>query len=205
MNLKESFRYQNFLEYMLRQATDSLCVKDHAFTTVKTHHKNKANPDAQDMEELVETEPFAPNDEVIRFLEWIIAERRNLSEEISKAKRSVVFDIDAAIEANKFRQAANQAIKRLLSYKESKKVDLGKDFKFNGEGVQLPYYYEVETVTKKAFDSDNAKNVMHYIIMESDKVSAEIDAALINTQVNYEPRFDVNDTFEDVMAEFSAE
>ena len=203
MNLKESFRYQNFLENMLHQATGSLCVRDHAFTTVKMHHKNKANPDAEDMEEQVETEPFSPNDEVIRFLEWIIAERLSLSEAISEAKYSIGFDLDAAIEANKFRQSVNQAIKRLLSFKESKKVDLGKDFKFNGEGNQMPYFYEIETVTKRAFDEANAKEVMRSIIMEADKVSAEIDAALINTQVNYEPKFDVNDTFEDVMAEFS--
>ena len=37
---------------------------------------------------------------------------------------------------------------------------------------------------------------------EADKASAEIDSAMINSVVDYEPRFDVNETFEDVMAEF---
>ena len=39
---------------------------------------------------------------------------------------------------------------------------------------------------------------------KADKVSAEIDAALINTQVEYEPPFNVNDSFDDVMEEFLA-
>lgn len=40
------------------------------------------------------------------------------------------------------------------------------------------------------------------MITAADKTSAEIDSAMINTVVDYNPVFDVNDSFEDVMSEF---
>ena len=43
---------------------------------------------------------------------------------------------------------------------------------------------------------------MRNLIQDADKTSAEIDAAMINTQVEYDAPFDVNDSFEDVMTEF---
>lgn len=43
---------------------------------------------------------------------------------------------------------------------------------------------------------------MRDMISAADKTSAEIDAAMINTVVEYEPVYDVNESFDDVMAEF---
>ena len=43
---------------------------------------------------------------------------------------------------------------------------------------------------------------MREMISKADEVSAAIDAAMINTKVDYEPVFDVNETFDDVMTDF---
>ena len=43
---------------------------------------------------------------------------------------------------------------------------------------------------------------MKEIISDADKTSSEIDAAKVNTKVEYTPVFDVNDSFEDVMNAF---
>ena len=51
MNLKESFRYQNFLESMMGEAGSSLIERTHAQEISKKHLRSKANPDAQDIEE----------------------------------------------------------------------------------------------------------------------------------------------------------
>lgn len=42
------------------------------------------------------------------------------------------------------------------------------------------------------------------MITAADTNSTLIDMALINTKVDYEPKFDVNDSFEDVMESFIA-
>lgn len=202
MNLKESFRYQNFLDRMMRDACYSVQNSDHAFTITKVHNKTKANPDATDLSEVVEVDDFAPNDDVIRFMAWLIAEREKLTKAISAAKVAVGFDIDAAVETNKFRQQANQAVKRMLAQRAIKRTERGQDYKFNAEGNQMPYYYEIEVTSTEAYDKAKSKDFMRSVIAEADKASADIDSAMINSTVDYEPRFDVNESFEDVMAEF---
>lgn len=204
MNLKESFRYQNFLDGKLNDARYSISDRTHALKVTKVHLKKKANPDAEDITEVVEVEEFIPNDDVIAFMCWLVAERQKLTEAICAAKVSLGFSLDAAIEANKFRQYTASAVKGMLKYTPSKKTEQGRDYKFNVEGNQTPYYYDIETSFEEAFTRDSAKKVVRDMITAADKTSAEIDSAMINTVVDYTPVFDVNDSFEDVMAEFIA-
>lgn len=204
MNLKESFRYQNFLDGKLNDARYSISDRTHALKVTKVHLKKKANPDAEDITEVVEVEEFIPNDDVIAFMCWLVAERQKLTEAICAAKASLGFSLDAAIEANKFRQYTASAVKGMLKYTPSKKTEQGRDYKFNVEGNQTPYYYDIETSFEEAFTRDSAKKVVRDMITAADKTSAEIDSAMINTVVDYTPVFDVNDSFEDVMAEFIA-
>lgn len=202
MNLKESFRYQNFLDKMMRMACYSIQNNDHAFKITKVHNKSKANPDATDLSEVVEVDDFYPNDDVIRFMGWLIEEREKLTKAISAAKVAVEFDIDAAVETNKFRQQANQAIKCMLAHRAIKRTERGQDYKFNAEGNQMPYYYEIEVTSTEAYDKEKSKDFMRSVISEADKTSADIDSAMINSIVDYEVKFDVNESFEDIMAEF---
>lgn len=202
MNLKESFRYQNFLDSMLTNARCSIEDRDHALLVTKSHLKSKANPDAADVIETVEVDDFFPNDAVVAFMVWLVDEREKLTRAICEAKNSLDFSLDAAVEANKFRQTLHASIKRMLRFTPSKKIEKGQDYKFNAEGNQMPYVYDIETSAEEAFNRSEAKEIMREMITTADTVSSEIDAAMINTTVNYEPKFDVNDTFEDAMSEF---
>lgn len=204
MNLKESFRYQNFLDMMMRAASASIQQRDHCLKVTKTHLRNKANPDASDVTETVEGEVFFANDDVVAFMAWLVKEREKLTTAIGAAKASIGFDIDAAIETNKFRQTVNGSIKNMLRYTPTKRVEQGRDYKFNVEGNQTPYIYEIEVVSEEAYDKTGAKTLMREMISKADEVSAAIDAAMINTKVDYEPVFDVNETFDDVMTDFLA-
>lgn len=206
MNLKESFRYQTFLGGLMRDASSSIITKDHCLITEKEHLRNEANPDAENITEtIVPEDHFYPNDTVIEFLEWLVAERSKLSEAIGRAKSEVGFDIDAAIETNKFRQNVASSIREMLRRKPTKKKERGTGYKFNAEGNQIEYHYDVNVSAKPNYDTDNAKCVMRYMITEADKTSSEIDAALINTEVDYTPIYDVNESFDDVMAMFEAQ
>lgn len=205
MNLKESFRYQKFLENMMHSASISIQTRDHCLKITKTHLKSKANSDAEDLTEVVECESaFSPNDDVVAFMVWLVEEREKLTTAIGKAKASVGFDIDAAVETNKFRQLLSGSVKGMLRYTPSKKTEQGRDYKFNVEGNQTPYIYDIEVVTEEAYDRAVAKKTMRDMISAADKTSADIDAAMINTVVEYEPVYDVNESFDDVMAEFIA-
>lgn len=202
MNLKESFRYQNFLDSMMRSAVASISQREHCLTITKTHLRNKVNPDAEDMVETVEVEAFYHNDDVLDFLEFLVNEKSVLTQKINQAKAAIDIDIDAAIESNKFRQSISGTIKNMMRYQPRKTTEQGRDYKFNVEGNQTTYYYDIEIESVDSYDRNKAKNLMRNLIAEADKNSTAIDAALINTQVDYEPKFDVNENFEDVMEAF---
>lgn len=202
MNLKESFRYQNFLENMLAYAGNSLTDREHSLTITKNHLRKKANAEAEDMMETVDVGEFFKNDDVLKFMTMLVEERSKLTNAIGKAKASIGFDLDAAIETNKFRQTVANRVKTMLRFTASKRTERGTDYKFNVEGNQTQYYYDIEVKANEAFDRSVAKDTMRKLILEADKVSAEIDSAMINTMVEYDASFNVNDSFEDVMTDF---
>lgn len=204
MNLKESFRYQNFLEGVMAEAGSSLTNREHSLATTKRHLRHKANPEADDMVETVDVGDFYKNDDVLSFMLMLVEEREKLTTAIGRAKASVGFDIDAAVETNKFRQLLAARTKAMLRFSASKRIEQGCDYKFNVEGNQTKYIYDIEVEAAEAFDRDRAKDVVREIMSKADRMSAEIDAALINTRVEYEPPFNVNDSFDDVMEEFLA-
>lgn len=204
MNLKESFRYQNFLENMLAYAGNSLTDREHSLTITKNHFRKKANAEAEDMIETVDVGEFFKNDDVLKFMTMLVEERSKLTNAIGKAKASIGFDLDAAIETNKFRQTVANRVKTMLRFTASKRTERGTDYKFNVEGNQTQYYYDIEVEANEAFDRSVAKDTMRKLILEADKVSAEIDSAMINTMVEYDAPFNVNDSFEDVMTDFLA-
>lgn len=147
---------------------------------------------------------FHKNDDVLRFMLYIIEEREKLTFAISQAKASIGFDLDAAVETNKLRQTVSRNINMMLRYKGTKRTERGTDYKFNAEGNQTPYYYDIEVVTEENFNRAQAKSAAQSVITKADEVSAAIDAALINTRVDYEIPFNVNDSFDDAMADFLA-
>lgn len=203
MNLKESFRYQKFLNELIDNAADSVQARNHCLKTTKIHKRNAANPEVEDMIEEVQCpDAFYPNDDVIEFMLSLIEEKRKLSEAIGAAKSVIDFDLDAAVESNKQRQYMARVLKCMLRYTPSTNTETCKDYKFNAEGNQMPYFYNVDVVTTEAYSRTSAKEAMKKISAEADVVSAKIDTAMINAVVDYNPPYDVNDSFEDAMAEF---
>ena len=203
MNLKEAFRYQNFLDTLMTDASYSIQNREHCLITTKKHLRSKANPEAVDTEEIVDAGDFYSNDIVLGFMQYLIGEREKLSTAIGEAKMSLGFDLDAAVATNKFRQRLSNSVRSILRYTAPKKrIEQGQDYRFNIEGNQTPYIYDVEVTVEAAYDTASAKEVMRSVNEKADKVSAMIDAAMINTTVNYNPTFDVNDDFNDVMERF---
>lgn len=205
MNLKEAFRYQNFLDAMMERAQDSVSTGEHAYQVTKKHLKKAANPNAEDLIETVEPiEPFVPNDDTIRFMLWLTEERGRLTTAIDNTKKALDCDIDAAIEQNKFRQRAANGIKSMLYHKPTKGKEIGTDYMINGEGNQVPYKYTIEVERQEAFDRERAKDVVRNLLAEADAISTLIDSTMINSEVEYETGLNPSDEYDDVLAWFLA-
>ena len=203
MNLKEAFRYQKFLDRMMHSAATSIQRTDHCLLTKKEHLKSAYNQEEKDMTEVIETDPFVDNDTVIKFIIWLINEKETLSMAIGDAKRNAEIDIDAMIEGNKFRQKASMAISYMLDKKPRQHQENGIGYKFNADGEQKSYYYKIDVSEEELFDRIADKQILRDLNFESEETSAAVDSCMTNTIVNYTPVFSVNESYEDVIADFS--
>lgn len=199
MNLKEAFRYQNFLDELLGTAYSYLNNKNFVVSTVETHLKSQVNPDAKD--EVIEVQKpydveFTPND-LIDFVVKIINEKERLSNIISDAKMRTEIDIDVAIALNKKKQGFARVLQSLSDIKSGEKVKNASDYKFNTDGNQISYYYKINEVTKIDFDRNDVRGLYKKLLKETDEVSTKLDSILINTELDFDPNWDLNDSFEE--------
>lgn len=201
MNLKESYRYANFLNNLLAKAYEYLNNKSFVTTTVQEHMRSKVNPDASN-ETLTVVKPydveFTPND-IINFVVKVLNEKEKLAEAISVAKASAEIDIDNAIALNKKKQGFVSILNKIANYKPSERTTQSVGRKFNVEGNQTTYYYDVIEKTSIDFDRNAVRGLAKKLLKETDEVSAKLDSIEINTYLSFEPSFDINDTFEDLV------
>ncbi|MDR0906905.1 MAG: hypothetical protein LBN00_12185 [Oscillospiraceae bacterium] len=205
MNLKESFRYQNFLEGLLTTAGRYLSETDYVTTTKREHLRGAASPGAQDETLVVATEkPFDCGvNTLIDFTVHIVDEKELLGAAISAAKKSCPIDIDSAIAMNRSRQNVNLLMERLAGVKSREIDSTGHDYRLNNEGNQTSYVYKIKEVVTIDFDRNKVKGIAKALARKSDEVSAELDGLVLSAVVVYTPKYDINDTFEDVLAAFA--
>lgn len=201
MNLKESYRYANYLDKLLSAAYRCLQNKGFVTTTKQNHMRSKANSEAAD--EVIEVQKpydadFSPND-VIDFAVKVLAEKERLADAVAEAKAGTEINIDNAVAMNKKKQAFVSVLNSLADMKASEKTTTGRAYKFNVAGDQVPYTYEVAETTSIDFNRNDVRNLVKKYLKETDEVSAKLDAIEINTIVNHVPLFDVNDNFEELV------
>lgn len=201
MNLKESYRYANYLDDLLNTSHTYLRNKGFITTTKQNHLRSKANTDAQD--EIVEVQKpydveFTPMN-VIDFVVKVIDEKEKLANAIAVAKANTDINIDNAIAMNKKKQGFVSVLNGMVGIKATEKQTTGRDYKFDVNGEQKPYTYPVTEVTSISFDRDDVKGLIKKYNKVCDEVSAKLDEIEITTVVEFNPQFDINDTFEDLV------
>ena len=201
MNLKESYRYANYLDSLLRRAYTYLGNTGFVTTTVEEHLRSKSNPDVDD--ETIEVQKpydveFTPN-QVIDFVVKVLDEKEKLSEAIAEAKSTTEINIDNAISMNKKKQGFVSVLNGIADIKPSETKTTSKSYKFDINGEQKPYVYDVNRKTSINFDRNDVRKLVKKYLKETDEISSKLDLIEITTQVDIEPRFDVNDKFEELV------
>ena len=202
MNLKESYRYANYLDTLLNTAYHYLQNKGFVTTTKQNHLRSKANSEAVD--EVIDVQKpydvdFSPND-IIDFVVGAITEKELLSDAIAKAKTGTEINIDNAVAMNKKKQGFISVLNGIANLKPSEKVTQGTDYKFNQQdGNQIRYYYNIEETTTIDFNRNDVKALIKKYSKECDDISAKLDAIEINTTIDFVPKYDITDTFEDLV------
>ena len=201
MNLKESYRYANYLDGLLNTAYSYLRSKGFVTTTKQNHLRSKSNSEALD--EVIDVPKsydvdFTPND-LIDFVVKVLNEKESLVNAIADAKSKTEINIDNAISMNKKKQEFVSVLNSLANIKTGERQKSGSDYKFNAEGNQIQYCYTVLETTSIDFDRNDVRALSKKYLKETDDISSKLDAIEINTILDFEPKFDVNSTFEEAV------
>ena len=203
MNLKEAFRYQNKLQRLMEEA-QSILGRDRNVTKVQnTSLRHKVNPEDADevTVEMPDTEYAEQITEIVVFLMYLLEEKSRLGQAIRQAKQQLDMDFDGEISLNAKRQEMASLFRHMGDIRCSENVypGAGTGYKFNAEGNQVSYRCDLKKVTTINFDRNKVRAFTTALGKKSDEISAQLDMAMVNTQVHYTAPFDVNDTFCEVL------
>ena len=206
MNLKEAFRFQNKLQSLMDEA-ERILADDRNITQVKvTAPYKKAMPE-QENETTVEPAPseYADHiDAVAAFLLHLLGEREKLSRAIRAAKERQEMDMDSEVSLNSTRQSLASFFRHMVDLRNSEKLLPGgaTGYRFNAEGNQVPFRCDAKRVVTIHYDRNRVRSYLKQLTEKSDQVSAQLDRCLINSQVDYDAPFDVNDSFAAVFGDY---
>lgn len=216
ISIKDAGRYANYLENIISNVESTIWNPVNYMRTSENHLRSKANADAAD--EVVNV----PVNRVFKtqvhnlahLINKLIDEKLMLAMAIEKAKSTTTIQweengqklpIDTAVEySKKLRSFAGQYLLRLNNAKttETKKTTYGQ--KFNVEGNQVNYAYIVETKEEVDFDKTIVRDLYKKSLEKADKISSLIDTAMSAQIIDFEPKYDIHDNFEEIIAQYEA-
>lgn len=211
MNLKEAFRFQNKLQSMMDEAQAILGVTSNVTKVQNTYLRHKVMAEAED-ETTVDTPSTEYGEkitELAEFLLHLMTEREKLSAAIYKAKSNLELSagLDGEVSLNRKRQEVANLFRHMVSLRNGEVLitNGGTGYRFNNEGNQVSYRCDVKRVTTINFDRNKVRKMCADLSKKSDETSTALDAALVNTVVEYETPFDVNETFAEAFEAYQTE
>ena len=206
MNLKEAFRYQNKIQRLMDEAEILLRNERNVTKVTNTALRHKANPEAEDETtlEIPDIEYVDQITEMTSFLLFLLDQHERLSYAIRAAKQRMDLDFDSEVSLNGKRQEIAGIFRHMSEIRccENLLPNAGVGYKFNAEGNQISYRCDLKKVTTINFDRNKVRALASGLSKKADQVSAELDKQLVIAEVDYAPRFDVNDTFADVFRQY---
>lgn len=212
MNIKEAGRYSNHLQSLIGGVQSLITNSNNYLKVSELHLRSKANPDAQDetIETPVERIFTCQVSDLAHLVDKLIKEKLLLAIAIDNAKPALAIEwteaglqltLDAAIEYNKKQRAlAEMYLQRLVNEKPRKTITRTYGQKFNVEGNQINYTYDVEKNIALDYDKDVIKNLHRGILEKTDKISTLIEDAQLKDAVSFEPAYSIHDSLEDIIA-----
>ena len=198
MNLKEAFQAQNKLGELMRYIILYLSDSDNVMTITEKHLRSKALAGQQDesVDASCKAEEAFDVGRLLGIWEELMEEKNRLSTAIGKAKADMDFNLDAAVDENKSRRAFLSTLQELANRKSTHELEKGegRGYVFNNEGNQTPYFYDIDRIMTIDYDRNKVRAMVKELQRKSDEVSIQIDEALLQTHVNYTPRFDLAGT-----------
>ena len=195
MNLKEAFQAQNKIGELLKYIDRYLYEEDNVMTVTEKHLRSKALAGQQDdsVDVSRKSDKMFEVGKLIGIWQQLMAEKEQLGLAIGKAKAGMSFNLDTAVDANKSRHLFLLTMQRLASQKSSHELQKGegRGYVFNNDGNQTTYCYDIDRIMTIDYDRNKIREMVKELTRKSNEVSIQIDEALLQTKVDYEPKFDL--------------
>lgn len=204
MNIKNAFRYQNYLSELQSEAQNALFRV--RVTQTELHQKSLANPDAPDEVIVAENTDIAAGitaPKCIALILDIFEEKAALDKAISNTKRACDFDLDAELNINKNRRALVSHLSCFTTGNDMEQMSRAQDYKFNAEGNQTPYSYPVKISTKLNYDKNQLASMVKQLSAAADEMSDNVDVFLLETTFPFTPKFNIHEKFEDIVKTYA--
>lgn len=201
LTLKEAFSYHKYLD-KLNADMGLLGLKDINFLKITAlHNKHAANPEEEDYivdMTLERTLPGSPDD-LIGFYAFIVEEKISLTQKIHEAKKTLPIDLDVELTNNKLRRYAAANLSMILRDKNKKKdtEETAYAYRFNAEGNQVRYMYNVIKTYEVDYDRAKTKALSNRYKDEAERLSKEIEKVLLLPCVDYTPKIVYDECLED--------
>ena len=175
---------------------DYLNDDNNIMTITEKHLKSKAVNGQQD--ETIDCDDQKEEDfdinKLVVIYQKLMQEKEKLSDSIAKAKEKMDFNLDSAVDLNKSRHSFTTTLKYMAGKKSSHNLQRGsgRGYIINNEGTPTSYSYDVDKIMTINYDRNKIKETITKFNEEANKVSQKIDKALIETDVDYNPSFDIN-------------
>ena len=195
MNLKEAFQAQNKISELMSYIICYLSDSDNVMTITEKHLRSKALAGQQDESVDVSRKDEEAFDvgKLLAVWQELMAEKERLGSAIGKAKAGMDFNLDAAVDGNKSRRAFLSMLQGLANRKSSHELQKGegRGYVFNNDGNQTAYCYDIDRILTIDYDRNKVRAMVKELNRASDEVSIKIDEALLQTQVDFAPKFDL--------------
>ena len=203
MILKEAYRYQNFLTNLLESVCFHLQDTRNYMEITEDHMRSMAHSDAAD-ETICKKDDRAIKvsaDRIVSFGLEVLKEKESLAAAIDEAKK-LCPSVDRGVALNKNRQRFLGVLRRVASARDKERMTQGTAYCFNAEGTQVPYRYDIRETSKIDFDRNNIKRIINELTEKCDEASNFADYSLTAVKLDFEPRFSINDSFEDLIEKY---
>lgn len=92
-----------------------------------------------------------------------------------------------------------ECLRNMSRIKSSEKKLTGQAYKFNAEGNQVQYQYEVIEKTTIDFNRNDIQKLYQKYQQQTDRMSTMVDQIEVTTEVNYTPKWDIDTFLEDAV------
>lgn len=206
ITLKKSFELQNYLKGLFDATLSVLAYQDNTTITKQEHMRKKVYSEGQD--ETV----FKPKrneydfsiNALIDFACYVQDEMAGLAFAINAAKHSGVNDFDGMIAVNNQKRKLLDRMISMSNIKPRESVVRGSAYKFNADGDQVTYIYDIKEVTTIDFDRNKTKGIASRLRRELDETSTTIDRMQLSIYVMHDTVFEIGDSLEEAVEKWMA-